>query len=147
MRAHNGSIFPGLWHILFSGSKQIVLVHSVRHNLTRLPSRLRKNSVYTQYADGTFRIGVDVNIASGCFKRPSSKAAGESKPEEVPARTSWGRSPIQWILANGKTPPALPPSEYLNRYVEDLNEARTPLADFFSILLEADEDSPGHPTL
>ncbi len=50
-------------------------------------------------------------------------------------RTSWGRSPIQWILANGKTPPALPLSENLNRYVEGLNDARTKLAGFFSILL------------
>jgi len=50
-------------------------------------------------------------------------------------RTSWGRSPIQWILANGKTPPAIPPSENLNRYVEDFDESRTMLADFFSILL------------
>ena len=49
-------------------------------------------------------------------------------------RTSWGRSPIQWILANGKTPPALPPSENLNRYVEDFDEPRTTLAGFFSIL-------------
>src|SRR5438132_8488369 len=52
-------------------------------------------------------------------------------------RTSWGRSPIQWILANGKTPPALPPTENLNRYVEDFGEPRTKLAGFFSILLAA----------
>jgi hypothetical protein len=50
-------------------------------------------------------------------------------------RTSWGRSPIQWILANGKTPPALPPTENLNRYVEDFGEPRTKLVGFFSILL------------
>jgi hypothetical protein len=37
-------------------------------------------------------------------------------------------------LANGKTPPAIPPSENLNRYVEDFDEARTKLAGFFSIL-------------
>jgi len=40
-------------------------------------------------------------------------------------RTSWGRSPVQWILANGKTPPAIPTSETLNRYVEDFDESRT----------------------
>ena len=51
-------------------------------------------------------------------------------------RTSWGRSPIHWILANGKTPPVFPPSGNLNRYVEDLNDARTPLADFVNSLLE-----------
>jgi hypothetical protein len=38
-------------------------------------SRLRKNSVYTQYAVGTFHIGIDVKKASGCSKRLSSKAA------------------------------------------------------------------------
>jgi hypothetical protein len=52
-------------------------------------------------------------------------------------RTSWGRSPVQWIFANGKTPPVLPPSENLNRYVEDFDEPRTKLADFFSTLLGA----------
>jgi Zn-dependent protease/predicted transcriptional regulator len=49
-------------------------------------------------------------------------------------RTSWGRSPVLWILANGKTPSSLPTSENLDRYVEDLNDARTLLADFFSSL-------------
>ena len=34
-------------------------------------------------------------------------------------RTSWGRSPMSWILANGKPPPAFPPS------VEGLRDART----------------------
>ena len=52
-------------------------------------------------------------------------------------RTSWGRSPIQWILANGKTPPGFPPSKNFNRYVEDFGEPRTKLAGFFSILLTA----------
>ncbi len=42
----------------------------------------------------------------GCSKRPSSKAAGESKPEAYP-----------------------------QGYVEDFDEPRTKLADFFSILL------------
>ena len=43
---------------------------------------------------------------AGCSKRPSSKAAGESKPEAYP-----------------------------QRYVEDFDEPRTMLASFFSILL------------
>ena len=43
---------------------------------------------------------------AGCSKRPSSKAAGESKPEAYPLG-----------------------------YVEDFDEPRTPLVDFFSILL------------
>jgi hypothetical protein len=45
-------------------------------------------------------------------------------------RTSWSRSPAQWILANGKTPPVWPTSENLNRYVEDFDEPRTKLAAF-----------------
>jgi hypothetical protein len=49
-------------------------------------------------------------------------------------RTSWGRSPTQWILANGKSPPVRPSSENFNRYVEDFDEPRTKLADFFRIL-------------
>ena len=68
-------------------------------------SRLWESSVYTQCDVGTFHIGVDVNSASGCSKRPSSKAAAS----EEARRTL--------------------------RYVEPLNDARTPLADFFSILL------------
>ncbi len=51
-------------------------------------------------------------------------------------RTSWGRSPVSWILATGTTPPVLQSSVNLNRYVEDFDEPRTLLVDFFSILLE-----------
>ena len=46
-------------------------------------------------------------FAAGCSKSPSSKAAGESKPEA-----------------------------YLQGYVEDFDEPRTKLADFWDILLE-----------
>jgi hypothetical protein len=46
------------------------------------------------------------NIPAGCSKSLSSKAAGESKPEAYPLG-----------------------------YVEDFDEPRTKLADFFSILL------------
>jgi len=45
------------------------------------------------------------NSLAGCSKRPSSKAAGESEPEAYP-----------------------------QGYVEDCDEPRTKLADFFSIL-------------
>jgi hypothetical protein len=60
----------------------------------------------------------------------------ERRSEEVQTALRVGRSPVQWILANGKTHPALPTSENLNRYVESLCEARTKLAYFFSTLLE-----------
>jgi hypothetical protein len=47
-------------------------------------------------------------------------------------------------LANGKAPPVLPISEKLLLNVEGLNEARTLLAGFFSILLEeVDMESQG----
>ena len=58
-----------------------------------------KHGEHIPYGDGD-------SITSGCSKRPSSKAAGESKPEAYP-----------------------------QGYVEDFDEPRTPLADFFSILL------------
>ena len=45
-------------------------------------------------------------ISAGCSKRPSSKAAGESKPEAYP-----------------------------QGYVEDFDAPRTKLVDFFSILI------------
>jgi hypothetical protein len=47
---------------------------------------------------------------TGCSKRPFSKAAGKSKPEAYPLG-----------------------------YVEDFDEPRTTLADFFSILLDMDD--------
>jgi hypothetical protein len=70
------------------------------------------------------------------LKKAVSKAAGDSKPEEVPTALRGAVRPYKWILANGKAPPALPTSENLNLYVEDFDELRTKLADFFSILLE-----------
>src|SRR6476620_16928 len=51
-------------------------------------------------------VGTRERLPAGCSKRPSSKAAGESKPEAYPLG-----------------------------YVEDFNEPRTTLAGFFSILL------------
>ena len=63
------------------------------------------------------------------------KAAGESKPEEVPTALRGAVRLYKWILANGKAPPVLPTSENLNRYVEDFDELRTKLTGLFSILL------------
>jgi hypothetical protein len=51
-------------------------------------------------------MGADVKIVAGCSKRPTSKAAASEDPEAYPLG-----------------------------YVEDLSDARTPLAGFFSILL------------
>ena len=68
-------------------------------------SWLWENLGYTQNTVGTLHNGADVTIASGCSKRLSSKAAAS----EEARRTL--------------------------RYVEPLSDARTTLADFFSILL------------
>jgi hypothetical protein len=68
-------------------------------------SRLRKNSIKTPVPLES-SYGADARITRGCSKRLSSKATGESKPDAYPLG-----------------------------YVEDFDEPRTPLADFFSILL------------
>ena len=70
-------------------------------------SRLRENYVGTRELRGSARVPQQQNAPAGCSKRPFSKAAGESKPEAYPLG-----------------------------YVEDFDEPRTTLADFFSILLE-----------
>ncbi len=69
----------------------------------------------------------------------------ERRGEEVHTALRVGRSPFEWILANGKAPPVIPISERLCSYVEPLSEARTKLADFFSILLELEASAKdGH---
>jgi len=63
-----------------------------------------------QFAERIFKADeISTICIAGCSKRPSSKAAGELKPEAYP-----------------------------QGYVEDFNELRTKLADFFSSLREAD---------
>jgi len=57
------------------------------------------------------------------------------KGEEVQTALRVGRSPLQWVLANGKAPTAFQTSEKFLLNVEGLNDARTKLADVFSILL------------
>jgi hypothetical protein len=69
------------------------------------PNRLRNNSVDAESMVGGFPYGTEARITSGCSKRPSSKAAASKEARRT------------------------------LRYVEPLREARTPLADFFSILL------------
>src|ERR1700704_2382437 len=47
-------------------------------------SRLRENYVGTRELRGSTRVTQQQNTPAGCSKRLSNKAAGESKPEEVP---------------------------------------------------------------
>ena len=56
------------------------------------------------------------------------------KGREVQTALRVGRSPVGWVLAIGGTPSALLTSENFLRYVEALNDARTLLADCFSVL-------------
>jgi len=74
--------------------------------VTNRPSRLRKNYFDTRELQWSARVAQQENTPAGCSKRPSSKAAASEEPEAYPLG-----------------------------YVEGLNDARTLLADFFSILL------------
>ena len=64
--------------------------------------------MYAKYSE-SMSYGVGASIATGCSKRPSSKAAANEEARRT------------------------------RRYVEPLRKARTPLAVFFSILLEVEE--------
>ena len=70
-------------------------------------SRLRKSSAHEQKNGHRALCGTMACTTPGCSKRPSGKAAGESKPETYP-----------------------------QGYGEDFDEPRTKLADFFSILID-----------
>ena len=70
------------------------------------PTRLRKNYVGTLERRWSAQVAQQKNIYTGCSKRPFSKAAASEE-----ARRTF-------------------------QYVEPLSDARTPLSDFFSILLD-----------
>ena len=74
------------------------------------------------------------------LKKAGQQDRGERRGEEVQTALRVGRSPFGWILANGKAPPELPTSEKPLLNVEGLHDARTTLADFFSILLGEIDD-------
>jgi hypothetical protein len=74
------------------------------------------------------------------LKKAVQQGRSECRAEEVPTALRVGRSPLEWILANGKAPPVLPTSEKPFLSVEGLHDARTTLADFFSILLGEIDD-------
>ena len=45
------------------------------------------------------------------LKKSVQQGRSERRGEEVQTALRVGRSPLQWILANGKAPPAIPTSE------------------------------------
>ena len=84
------------------------------------------------------------------LKKAVQQGRSERRGEEVHTALRVGRSPLVWILANGKAPTAFPTSEKLLLKVEPLSDARTKFgerrvlarrgregekSDFFSILL------------
>jgi hypothetical protein len=76
-------------------------------------SRLRKHSIDGHNMAGlNFLYSIDAGITSGCSKRLSSKAAASEE------------------------------ARHTLRYAEPLSDVRTPLGDFFSILLEKETTSP-----
>ena len=87
-----------------------------------------ENAGLEQVTDGFIR-------ARRLFKKAVQQGRSERRGEEVQTALRVGRSPVEWILANGKAPTAFPTSEKFLLDVESLSDARTPLADFFSILL------------
>src|SRR6185295_6759829 len=58
-----------------------------------------------------------------CPKQGRSERSGD----EAQTALRVGRSPLEWILANGK-PPTVPPTSWEAPHVEPLSDARTPLA-------------------
>ena len=70
------------------------------------------------------------------LKKAVQQGRSERRCEEVHTALCVGRSPLQWVLANGKAPSSDSDiREGLFLYVELLSEARTMLADFFRMLL------------
>jgi|CXWL01.1.fsa_nt_gi hypothetical protein len=57
------------------------------------------------------------------LKKTVQQGRSERTDEEVQTALRVGRSPIQWILANEKYPPALPISAAFLLNVEPLNDA------------------------
>ena len=103
-------------------------------------SRLRKNSVDAHNRAG-FE-GANARIPSGCSKRLSSKAAARSATRRIMSVTfADGRESVSAQCLRGEAyhfthPPRAALAALARWYVEPLSDARTPLADFFSILLE-----------
>ena len=61
------------------------------------------------------------------FKKVVQQGRSERRGEEVQTALRVGRSPFEWILANGKAHLVIPISERLSPpYVKPLSDARTP---------------------
>jgi hypothetical protein len=74
---------------------------------------------------GDFTDGDIARIAGRMLKNFVQQGRSERRGEEVQTALRVGRSPLKWILANGKAPTVLPTSEEL-LHVEPLSDVRTP---------------------
>ena len=68
-------------------------------------------------------------MACRLFRKAVQQGRSKRRGEEVQTALRVGRSPLEWILANGKAPTVLDLRKFVLR-VEPLSAARTPLADF-----------------
>jgi hypothetical protein len=76
---------------------------------------------------------VNASITSGCSKRLSSKAAAS---EEARRYGPHFVGPFALAIGLGERKSPSSASDFLGTLVEPLSDVRTPLADFFSILLK-----------
>jgi hypothetical protein len=76
---------------------------------------------------------VNASITSGCSKRLSSKAAAS---EEARRYGPHFVGPFALTIGLGERKSPSSASDFRGTLVEPLSDARTPLADFFSILLK-----------
>jgi hypothetical protein len=76
---------------------------------------------------------------AGCSKSSSSKAAASEGPRRYIPHFVWAVRPCNGSWRTEKPHQFFPPPRGSLLYVEDLNDARTLLADFFSILLSREE--------
>jgi hypothetical protein len=77
--------------------------------------------------------GADVKIVAGCSKWPSSKAAAS---EEARRYGPHFVGPFAFTIGLGERKSPSSASDFRGTLIEPLSDARTMLADFFSILLE-----------
>ena len=68
------------------------------------------------------------------LKKAVSKAAAIEEPRRYRPHFVWAVRPFNGFWRTEKLLSVIPTSEGLLRYVEGLNDARTTLANFFSIL-------------
>ena len=78
-----------------------------RHDGIICPSSLRKTMWVRRDLTGPY-VWASRSIPSRMLKKAVQEGRSERRGEEVHTALRVGRSPLEWILANGKTPSAIP---------------------------------------